>query len=609
MVSFGCGIDLDASVVSRTSVSSLVLLTPTSWNSAIFSSIPFTVFPVAIVTSDFDKADDKWAESHPLTDSTISAHTSSIYALQHKARNFTRLTNQECIEAYIDPLKATSELVLVSSVPTLQNFENSIQSSLLDGWVSGSDHSRWDGATNWICSALYKDPTWPEVCTKTWVMPFAERWVVRKQPIQYCLVGKSANNDIRCGLHFSKKIFVIIAVCLLIEASLICWVAHLGKSPTMMTLGDAQAEFLKTPDPHTQLSRQAGQQSNNGSFVRLQMAEWRPVRLFWFNAVGPRMWLITVTLIVAALILGISLFGMALRTTAHRGLDTSLPSLWKDGIGRTNGFALIGGVVLGGGRGTQDFAGHVLFVNIFQVMISPLYLLINNCLTCQIVADQWTHFMTASSGVPDRKPLRVSSHVGLQRTSYMLSLPWTYACPLMLTFAVLHTLIARSCFLVRTMAYSPGSAEQSQRMMGSDASRVGYSSMGILIATLVVAVILFLLVANSFRRFSAVPEHLPRLANKTAFISAACQRPQNDKEAHLFAVTLMAVDPEPDIVNGTQPMLERIVLSTDRYSTMPIEGRQYLQPMPINKHDDWKWIEKNSKWITEIGFSIIAKTK
>ncbi|CAO2649251.1 Nn.00g066360.m01.CDS01 [Neocucurbitaria sp. VM-36] len=578
------------------------------WNSAIFSSIPFTVFPAAIVTSDFERVRDKWEFSHPMSDSTILANASSIYGLQDKARNFTQLTTRECIEAYIDPRKATSELVLVSSIRTKQNVRNGTESSLLDGWISGSDHARWDTATNWICSALYEDSTWPQACTKEWVMPSANSWVVRGQPIRYCLVGKSADNNIRCGLHFSKTIFIVIATCLLIEALLICWVTSLSKSATMVTLGDAQAEFLERPDQQTEGTWEPGRSSNRRHFARLQIAEWRPTRLFWYNAVGPKMWIITVTLIVAALILGIILFDMSLKAMRHRGLGTSLPNLWGYGIGRTNAFALVGGVVLGN-RGTQDFVGHVLFVNIFQVMISALYLYYNNCLTCQVVADQWTHFMTASNGVPDRKPLRVSSHVGLQRTSYMLSLPWTYASPLMLAFVVLHTLVARSCFLVRTTAYGPGSVEQSQRIISSDASRVGYSSMGILLATSTGAVILLLLIVNSFRRYPAVPEHLPRLANKTAFISAACQRPEGDTEAHIFAVALMAVDAEPDSISGTEPIVKRVVLSTDRNSVTPKVGERYLQPMPIDKHDEWKWIKDGLRWGMRISFYVVTKLR
>jgi hypothetical protein len=518
---------------------------------------------MAIVTSDFGSADDQWPSSFPTNDSKSSAYFQPIYALQHRAENFTRLENLECINAYIDPLMATGELILVSSTPTSQNIRNGTQSSLLGGWNNGNHQARWDGATNWICSDLYTDPVRPETCTKAWIAPSAEHWVVEKQPLKYCLVGKSTDNSNRCGLHFSKKVFTIIAICLLIEVCLICWVAFLSKSPTLMTLGDAQAEFLENPDPMTQMTAGVGQSPDNGNFVRLQLAEWRPVRLRWFKALGPKMWIMTITLILTTIMLGLLAFFMSLKSSSYRGAGTSLSDIWSQGIGRTNGFALVGGLVLNDNKHTEDFVNHIVFVNVFQVIISALYLLCNSCLTRQVVADQWTHFMAASNGMPDRKPLRVSSHVGLQRTSYILSLPWMYACPLMLAFTVLHTLIARSCFLVRTMAYGPGPAEQSQRMMGSDISRVGYSSMDILLATTTGAIIFLSLVANSFRSFAAVPEHLPRLANKTAFISAACQRPDADREAHLFAVTFMAVDPEPDNVKGAESPVGRIVLSTD----------------------------------------------
>lgn len=239
-------------------------------------------------------------------------------------------------------------------------------------------------------------------------MPSADRWVVRKQLIQYCFVGMLADNDIRCGLHFSKTIFIVIATCLLIEALLICWVASLGKSPTMVTFGDAQAEFLERPDQRTKFNRDPERPLNKRHFALLRVAEWKPNRLFWFNAVGTKMWITTITLIIAVMILGIILFDMWVKIMHHRGLVSNLPSLWRNGIGRTNSFALVGGVVLGGNRGTQDFVGHILFVNMFQVMISAIYLLYNNCLTCQIVVDQWTRYMTASNEVPD--PSRSAFH-------------------------------------------------------------------------------------------------------------------------------------------------------------------------------------------------------
>jgi hypothetical protein len=542
------------------------------------------------------------ANSNTITDTRI-ANVSSIYALQQRARNFTHLTNNECIDAFLDSRNASSELVMVSSTVTSQSIRNGIESSLIEGFISGMDHDRWDAATNWVYD---HDPA---NCTKELAMPSSDHWIVRGQQIQHCLVGPSGDNDSRCGLHFSKTIFIVIGICLLVEAFLISWVAILSESPTMVTLGDAQAEFLARPDQLTESTseRDADTQPKKRHFARLQIAEWRPVRRFWFNAVGPKMWIITVTLIFAALALGIQLYIMSLDSTRWRGHGTSLPDLWSYGVGRTNSFTLVEGFSFD--RGTQYFVAHILFVNIFQLMISSLYLFYNNCLTCQVVAAQWTRFMTSTDGVPDRKPLRVSSHVGLQRTSYMLSLPWTYAFPLMIAFVCLHFLVARSVFLVRTTAYGPGPADQAQRIQSSDASRIGYSSMGILLVTLTGAISLLALVINSFRRYPAVPKHLPRLANKTAFISAACQRPKGDFEAYLFAVTLMAVDAEPDRTNGTEALLERVMFSTDRFSVPPEVGKKYLQPMPVDERDDWGWLMEGLGWVVRTGSSVVVKLR
>ncbi|KAG9249343.1 hypothetical protein BJ878DRAFT_484923 [Calycina marina] len=109
--------------------------------------------------------------------------------------------------------------------------------------------------------------------------------------------------------------------------------------------------------------------------------------------------------------------------------------------------------------------------------------------------------------------------------------------------------------------------------MSSDASRVGYSSMGILLVSSTGAAILLFLIINSFRRYSTAPEYFPRLANKTEFITAACQRLEGNREAHLFAATLMVVAVEPESISET---VERVVLSTDRNSVAPKVGKQYI---------------------------------
>ncbi|KAF2191668.1 hypothetical protein K469DRAFT_746163 [Zopfia rhizophila CBS 207.26] len=576
------------------------------WNSAIFSSIPYTIYPVAIVTSDFDQFNDDWS-----TYKNIIHHSkdnSTIFALKKKAKEFTLIDNAKCIEAHVNPRTAGAELVLVSNITTKALKENSranVNCTLVNAWESGYDHSRWNGESNWVCSQFYNDsdPSTHTFCTKEWILPDAQNWKVYDSPIQYCLQGKSADNDQRCGLHFSKTIFIVVAVCLVVEAVLVCIVAYIGGTTTMVTLGDAQAEFLKETDECTQLlsepGKEPGKPSRRRYFARLQVAEWEPTRVFWFKAVGPKMWFATLISMLVALALGLSLFAMSLTGLRSFRQTPSLRNIWNSGIGRINHYMLIGSALNPGKATTQAIVGHILFANIFQVLISTIYLLYNNVLTCQVLADQWTRFMSISGKVPDRKPLRVSSHIGLQRTSYMLSLPRTYAAPMMLAFAAIHTLVSRSVFLVRTAAFDPGSAEEAPRLMHRDASRVGYSSMGILLTILAGAIVLLFLIVNSFRSYHGVPKYLPLMANKTAFISAACQRPEGDKDARLFPVTLMAVDPVPDSPDGSNSNLKRVAFSTDRNAEAPIKGKRYEQPMPTDEHDDWEGIWKTWVWITK----------
>lgn len=350
--------------------------------------------------------------------------------------------------------------------------------------------------------------------------------------------------------------------------------AYIGRTSTLVTLGDAQAEFLDRPDEYTQAIKETGgaciKNLRNRHFAKLQKAEWKPTDRYKLTAVGPKMWIGTFVAIVMALLLGIGLFSMSLVALKHVRQAPILLNIWRAGIGRINHYMLIGGAFRQEGGAKQVIVGHVLFANIFQLLISIIYLLYNNCLTRQVLADQLKRFMTTSrlspheKLIPNRKPLRVSSHIGLQRSSYMLSLPWSYAAPMMLPFTVLHTLVARSVFLVRTAAYGPG--PDGDRMGHRDASRVGFSSMGILLSTITGLLILLSLLFNSFRRYHGVPKHLPRMSNKTAFISATCQRPIGDTDASLFPLTLMAVNPDPGRVGIWQPV-RRWVLSTDRCGT------------------------------------------
>jgi len=141
------------------------------------------------------------------------------------------------------------------------------------------------------------------------------------------------------------------------------------------------------------------------------------------------MWIGTFVAIIMALLLGIGLFSMSLVALKHVRQAPTLLNIWRASIGRINHYMLIGGAFRQEGGARQVIVLHVIFANIFLLMIRIIYLLYNNCLTRQVLADQWERFMITPRLSPheklilNRKPLRVSLPVGLQRSSYMLSLP------------------------------------------------------------------------------------------------------------------------------------------------------------------------------------------
>lgn len=211
---------------------------------------------------------------------------------------------------------------------------------------------------------------------------------------------------------------------------------------------------------------------------------------------------------------------------------------------------------------------HVMTANSFQVLVSSLYLFYNNILTHQLIAAELLNFLR------EKKTLRVSfPQHSLQRSSYFLSLPWRYALPLMLAFITLHWLVSQSVFTVQTTAYGPG--QDGAPIPSTNASRLGYSPLGILLTTILGAVLILALAANSCRRYkSVVPARLPRMATDSNTIRALCCSANEDREAHLYPVQLGIVvrGLEGEIPDGCEG---RLAFSTDTEMVEPEGGRLY----------------------------------
>jgi hypothetical protein len=94
-----------------------------------------------------------------------------------------------------------------------------------------------------------------------------------------------------------------------------------------------------------------------------------------------------------------------------------------------------------------------MYTNIWQVVLSLLYLAYNALLTCMVVGDEWSRFASR------RKPLRVTHPRGIQRSTYFISMPYRYGVPLMIANTVLHIMISQSLFIVSTITFLPNLIE------------------------------------------------------------------------------------------------------------------------------------------------------
>ncbi|KAI4599922.1 hypothetical protein KJ359_001658 [Pestalotiopsis sp. 9143b] len=86
-----------------------------------------------------------------------------------------------------------------------------------------------------------------------------------------------------------------------------------------------------------------------------------------------------------------------------------------------------------------------------QLLVTVIYLFYNSMLSTFLVQREFSLMHKPEK----RKPLRVSEPMGIQRSSYFISLPLRYGIPLYATSGLMHWLVSQSLFLARITAVDP----------------------------------------------------------------------------------------------------------------------------------------------------------
>ena len=164
---------------------------------------------------------------------------------------------------------------------------------------------------------------------------------------------------------------------------------------------------------------------------------------------------------------------------------------------------------------------NVLIANIPQLVLSGIYLTLNNLITRMQLAVEWASYSV------ERKALRVShGRAGAQRATYFLQLPYRLGLPLMAISASLHWLVSQSIFLVNINTFDAlgnpmvGTGMKNDWGDESDITGCGFSPLAI-ICTLVagVVVILFVLITGAQKLPSG---GMPLVGSNSVGIAAAC---------------------------------------------------------------------------------------
>ncbi|GAB7361460.1 hypothetical protein MBLNU230_g1516t1 [Neophaeotheca triangularis] len=265
----------------------------------------------------------------------------------------------------------------------------------------------------------------------------------------------------------------------------------IGKTPTLVTSGDAVAGYLDRPDElanHLCLSSKrdviAGRISKRPDH-QTSGHLYHNVRQRWLTTVGLRRWLSRLSLCILALVTGLSVLG--------------IPAL----------------------------LAHVLLANLPQAIVSFPYFLYNGVLTSMLLAHEWSAYAV------HRKGLRVTVERGAQRSTYWLQLPYEYGVSLITAMTVLHTLISQAISLNKIDLGREGYKYPERSLVAA-----GLSSAAILACIVIGSIMLLVLLGLGFRKF---PSAMPVAGYCSFAIAAACHPPVDDVDAAFLPVQWGAV--------------------------------------------------------------------
>jgi len=489
-----------------------------SYNSAVFQSLSSFDYTVAVAKDSFingsswsletaerNRAGDPgWDEAR--VNPTSNNYTDIIHGIQRdlKEMPYVNLNVSDCFDLYDDYFTPQGNVVVLVKNQSVQAPTND---SLLM-YVSVIPRSDAWGKNLWALgngtgNFVVLHP--PKPVTEWLLGP-------PRYEVSHCLAQPTDNLVTHCRLEYCPWIMFTICTLNFLKAAVMLSIWSLRRwqdaeradtqKEVLYTLGDAIASFMRHPDPYTRDMCLAtkddfiSHRSWSTRFIKkpAPVHDNPPPKSYhveprrWMAAGSIRRWTVLLSMyeetrprisavsfltssrcFIVILVASV-LLGTGFESLNRRHITTSIPDLWNMGFGQLQPFEFTAI-----GLPTHDPTGliaNVLVANLPQLILSIIYIFYNSMLSTFLVQREFSHMFQK------RKPLRVSEPVGIQRSSYFISLPLRYGIPLYASSGVMHWLVSQSFFLARITAFHPDGTKDDANSF----STCGYSMIAIFIS-------------------------------------------------------------------------------------------------------------------------------
>ena len=253
---------------------------------------------------------------------------------------------------------------------------------------------------------------------------------------------------------------------------------------------------------------------------------WREQRQRWGKAVRARQWWLFFLCASVSVFLAGAFYGP---DGSGEGTTESWGSVLSLGIGKPQIHYSLDDT-------SSPILTTFLLANIPQIILSYLYLALNNIMTTMLAMAEWTSYAS-----DDAKGLRVSKPAkdSEQRSTYLLSLPFPWAFPSIVLFMLVHWLFSQMLFLASIEVYDVNGNPRPERSLTTQY----FSPLAMLIAVPLVSVVLLLVIGLAV--FKKYPAGATLAGCCSASISAACQpgmRQEHDQALSLTKLRWGVID-------------------------------------------------------------------